>query len=341
MIDVALPNEATAGQVMACQATLVAALGWQLGELYDAAMRPKVGDDWLEQLRQARLQADNPAPIYKKKLKLHDFSFCLTEPAKNSNSPLRELLPKTPSFYDNLDEVIRLRNKSLHGGAEYTLAELARWASVFGSIGAELGLSMATDCALVTQRVNQLEAGAEFGWAGSNELLEQLRESQAEISRLAKEAARFQSLLDDQAARQSSAAELENQLASAEAARIAAEERAGQLEAALEQELRRERSKTDPAAAGITPGEVVPAPPPARTLRLLPFIQDFYDPEAGDLLSNQVGDVANMAAEKWARYLPNGGPVLLTESGQAFALVDYSWAYLGDLDDAAADSTDG
>ena len=57
MIDVALPNEATAGQVMACQSTLVAALGWQLGELYDAAMRPKVGDDWLEQLRQARLQA--------------------------------------------------------------------------------------------------------------------------------------------------------------------------------------------------------------------------------------------------------------------------------------------
>ena len=125
---------------MACQSTLVAALGWQLGEHYDAAMRPKVGDDWLEQLRRARLQAVNPAPVYKTKLKLHDFSFCLTEPAKNSNSPLRALLPGGASFYNSMDKAVSLRNASLHGDAEYSLDELSEWASVFGSIATEVGL---------------------------------------------------------------------------------------------------------------------------------------------------------------------------------------------------------
>ena len=65
---------------------------------------------------------------------------------------------------------------------------------------------------------------------------------------------------------------------------------------------------------------------------LLPFVRDLYDPVLEDLLSNQVGEAANKAAELWAGSLPNGGPVMLTDSGRAFALVGHSWTYLGDLD---------
>ena len=68
-----------------------------------------------------------------------------------------------------------------------------------------------------------------------------------------------------------------------------------------------ERTLAHPTPS-INPGDVVPAPPAARTLRLLPFVRDLYDPVVEDLLSNQVGEAANKAAEMWARHLRTADP---------------------------------
>lgn len=44
--------------------------------------------------------------------------------------------------------------------------------------------------------------------------------------------------------------------------------------------------------------------------------------------------VAHRAAAAWTGSLPTGGTVILTEAGRAFALVGYSWTYLGRIDAA-------
>lgn len=333
--EIVLPISASPGQVMACQSTMVAAMGHQLGEFYDASMRPAVGDDWLEQLRQARLLDPHPAPVYKKKLRLHDFSFCLTEPAKNANSPLRHLLPKSSGLFDDFDRAVALRNAALHGDAAYTLSELEAWAVVFGRIAVDVGLELATGCSRVRQRIDQLEAGFAPGTEPSSEILEALREAQAKAAAMAEVIDGLRSDLSEQRLQGSEAlATLSAQLDEAEVAKAAAEENAGQLQASLENQSaaeRRESRTTDgPPPA---PGSTVPVPPPGRALRLLTFVEDFYDPRADDLLSNEVGEVAAAAARAWTVSLPNGGPVILTDAGDGFALVGYEWTCLGSLDD--------
>jgi len=75
-------------------------LGDELGDYYDGAMRKCQGEDWLRNL--AQLRDDH-------KLNLHDPDFVIKEPLR-SDSPLRAILPKFPSFYKNLDILRRVRN---------------------------------------------------------------------------------------------------------------------------------------------------------------------------------------------------------------------------------------
>jgi len=323
---------------MASESNLVAELGYELGELYDAHMNPQAGADWLEQLRQARLAGYKPVPLYKKKLALHDFSFCLTEPAKNANSPLRACLSGGGALYDLMDKAVALRNATLHGDAKYDIDELAVWAATFGKIAELNGLAMADECVALTGRVDQLREGKTFEGGVSDDLQQQLLDQEARSKTLADQVATLRKSLSAEAEKgaQDSAQtrELQDLLKRAELEKTSSEEALRLAQAALEAQrvLERAAAELSAAIAALKPGEPWPDNPPQRALRLLPFVRDLFDPAADDLLSNQVGSVANHAAERWLEFLPHGGDVLLTEGGHGVALIAGAWTYVGKLD---------
>jgi hypothetical protein len=109
------------------------------------------------------------------------------------------------------------------------------------------------------------------------------------------------------------------------------------LEAALEAQRNAQRRSLTDEYLDLTAGDVWPVSPPTRTLRLLGHVGDLYDPATMDLLSNEYGEIAVRAAERWREFLPHGGNVQLSRVGQAVALVNGTWTYLGSLDDWSAE----
>ena len=89
-------------------------LGDELGSFYDKKMRELQGDHWLRTLAQQRNDYN---------LTLNDPDFVIKEPLR-SDSPLRAILTKSPSFYKNLDILRKIRNYIAHnkieGGYEQT-----------------------------------------------------------------------------------------------------------------------------------------------------------------------------------------------------------------------------
>jgi hypothetical protein len=89
-------------------------LGDELGNYYDANMRKTQGENWLQNLAQQRNDYN---------LTLKDPDFVIKEPLR-SDSPLRLILPKSPTFYKNLDILRKIRNHIAHnkteGGYEQT-----------------------------------------------------------------------------------------------------------------------------------------------------------------------------------------------------------------------------
>jgi hypothetical protein len=89
-------------------------LGDELGNFYDVNMRKTQGENWLQNLAQQRNDYN---------LTLKDPDFVIKEPLR-SDSPLRLILPKSPTFYKNLDILRKIRNHIAHnkteGGFEQT-----------------------------------------------------------------------------------------------------------------------------------------------------------------------------------------------------------------------------
>lgn len=332
--DVAIPTTATEGEIIACSVMMLRAFGWDLGDRYDAHMHPKVGDGWLEALRRARLQGPHPHKMYRQPLNLHDPSFGINEPLRNSNSPLRACLPHGPPFYDLLDKVAKIRNKELHFDAIPSLDTLDEQAQVIGAVAVAIGLPVATECARVRARVQQLKAGSVPPPVIPETLARQIEGDRARARKLSAEVAALRSKLRGQEqAGDAALDQIMQQLEAAELAKSAAEEKLGLAQAALGAQLAAARAATDmPDTRRLTPGDAWPIAPPERILRLLAHVGDLFDPVTVDLLSNEVGNVAVAAAARWRTHLPQGGTIHLNEAGQAVALVNHTWTYLGSLD---------
>lgn len=113
-----LPTKDEPVQVLGIYHSVMSALGLELGKRYDEYCRPRLGDDWFLKLK-AQHQMAHKAPI-----SLFDPSFVLNEPLHNPTSPLRECLPKTGVLFNQLDEVVQVRNVWSHYSAEQNLVEL-------------------------------------------------------------------------------------------------------------------------------------------------------------------------------------------------------------------------
>jgi hypothetical protein len=337
ILDTEVPSSATAGQIISGTITMLRVFGWELGERYDGTMRRKVGDEWLEKLRQVRRAQHPDLPLYKKPLNLHDPQFAVNEPLRNDDSPLRTLLPAmTLEFYDRFKRIPALRNREQHFDQLPSMQTLREDAELIGWVAARIGLPMAESCAAMVARVDEIQAGHQLAPNVGAELMHQVAEEQEKARMLAEEVAHLRARQREQRETNhhevEAKARLEAQLQAAEAARALAEDKLRAAQAALEVDAARRRS-VQSRVEGLTPGDPWSEAPPARALRLLPHVEDLYDSRAADLLSNQVGRSAVSACRRWRDYLPHGGTVHLSDAGQAVALVDGAWTYLGDLDE--------
>lgn len=336
-IEVELPTSPTAGQIISGTITMLRVFGWELGERYDEKMRPEVGDDWLEKLRQVRRAQHPDLPLYKKPLNLHDPQFAVNEPLRNDDSPLRVVLPAmTLEFYDRFKRIPALRNREQHFDQLPSMQALREDAELIGWVAARIGLPMAGACGAMIARVDKIQAGHQVAPDMGAELMHQVAEEQDKAKALAEEVAHLRARQREQREaihlEVEAKTRLEAQLQAAEAARALAEDKLRAAQAALEVDAARRRS-IQSRVEGLTPGDSWSEPPPARALRFLPHVEDLYDPRAADLLSNAVGRSAVSACRRWRDYLPHGGTVHLSDAGQAVALVDGAWTYLGDLDE--------
>jgi hypothetical protein len=336
-IQVSVPSNAEAGSIIASTITMLRAFGWELGERYDEAMRPKAGPDWPEKLRKVRHLQFPDLPLYKKSLNLRDPQFGVNEPLRNDDSPLRSCLPPfTLHFYDAFKRVPELRNREQHFEELPSLGRLRKDAELIASVAGQIGLPMAAQCANVLDAIETLASGGRPKSVHvEGELTTKLAEKQAEAKRLAAEVAVLRALKREQlTTAQDDAqakADLEAQLEKVELARSLTEELLAETQATVAAQAALARKESE-KIGGLAPGEVWPVAPPARTLRLLAHVGDLYDPVAKDLLSNQLGDVAVAAAARWRVWLPHGGVVLVNPAGQGVALVDGAWTFVGALD---------
>ena len=128
-------------------------LGDELGDYYDGAMRKCQGEDWLRNL--AQLRNDH-------KLNLHDPDFVIKEPLR-SDSPLRAILPKFPSFYKNLDILRRVRNLIAHNNAEGGFEQTREILGILLAVSMDINLSNCSNqYAGAIRRFEALEQGEIF-----------------------------------------------------------------------------------------------------------------------------------------------------------------------------------
>ncbi|NRQ50401.1 hypothetical protein [Aeromicrobium stalagmiti] len=344
--SVYLPVSLGMDQLIATQSTVLAAAGWDLGHHYDAFMRPVHGTSWLEDLRHQRW-AETSASLYKYKLTLIDPSFTITEPLKNSSSPLRECLPSGHDFYDWLHKAWNIRNAAQHFDPPMTLELLRERVKAFGMLGVLVKLDLANDCKLLMERLNHLAQGGVVQPPGV--IVEQLELSLAGEKAKAKElalqveAVRRQLSVAASAQTDVVASEIESlrtDLLAAEAEKALAVERLEVMQTAIQVSNADVRGSANDVIDGLTPGDPWPAAPGTRIVRLLPHVGDLFDPLREELLSDSVGKSAVDSSVLWRQFLPNGGPVHLNQAGQACALVGAQYIYLGSLDHRAIHYSD-
>ncbi len=128
-------------------------LGDELGSYYDENMRNSHGDDWLRMLAQKRNDYN---------LTLHDPDFVIKEPLR-SDSPLRSILPKSPSFYKNLDILRKIRNHIAHNKTEGGYEQTREVLGILLAISMDIDLKhCVNEYAGAIRRIEALEIGTIF-----------------------------------------------------------------------------------------------------------------------------------------------------------------------------------
>ena len=129
-------------------------LGDELGSFYDTKMRKAHGDDWLRNLAQQRNDYN---------LTLNDPDFVIKEPLR-SDSPLRAILPKSPSFYRNLDILRKIRNHIAHNKTEGGYEQTREILGILLAVSMDIDLKhCVNEYAGAIRRIEALDLGTMFG----------------------------------------------------------------------------------------------------------------------------------------------------------------------------------
>lgn len=217
-------------------------LGDELGNYYDEKMRKAHGDDWLRNLAQQRNDYN---------LTLNDPDFVIKEPLR-SDSPLRAILPKSPSFYKNLDILRKIRNYIAHNKTEGGYEQTREILGILLTVSLDINLTQCiNEYAGAIKRIEALDQGIVFEdnlatesriedfedkSAEIEELLFEEREKSAKVAQLLEEARsvvvikelEYEALYESEKAKTAAVQKMEFEL---EAARREAEQLKNQLEA--------------------------------------------------------------------------------------------------------------
>ena len=148
-------------------------LGDELGNYYDLNMRKLQGENWLRILAQQRNDYN---------LTLHDPDFVIKEPLR-SDSPLRSILPKSTSFYKNLDILRRIRNHIAHNKTEGGYEQTREILGILLEVSMDIDLKHCiNEYAGVIRRIEALNQGALFNEEFSTgNRVEDIEDKSAEI----------------------------------------------------------------------------------------------------------------------------------------------------------------
>ncbi len=151
--SIKLPNtlDAKSNKILMFDCLLL--LGDELGDFYDAQMRNILGENWLQNLAHQR-------NVYN--LTLKDPDFVIKEPLR-SDSPLRSILPKSTSFYRNLDILRRIRNHIAHNKVEGHYEQTREILGILLAVSMDVNLQhCVNEYAGAIRRIEALEQGNIF-----------------------------------------------------------------------------------------------------------------------------------------------------------------------------------
>ena len=151
-------------------------LGDELGSYYDANMRKVQGDEWLRTLAQQRNDYN---------LTLNDPDFVIKEPLR-SDSPLRAILPKSPSFYKNLDILRKIRNHIAHNKTEGGYEQTREILGILLAVSLDIDLKHSVnEYAGAIRRIEALDQGKTFVEDSKTEdRVEEFEDRSAEIEEM-------------------------------------------------------------------------------------------------------------------------------------------------------------
>jgi hypothetical protein len=151
-------------------------LGDELGNYYDLNMREVQGENWLRNLAQQRNDYN---------LTLNDPDFVIKEPLR-SDSPLRSILPKSPSFYKNLDILRRIRNHIAHNKTEGGYEQTREILGILLAVAMDINLKhCVNEYAGAIRRIEALDLGTTFGEdSPTGDRVEDIEDKSAEIEEL-------------------------------------------------------------------------------------------------------------------------------------------------------------
>jgi len=168
-------------------------LGDELGSFYDKKMRELQGDHWLRTLAQQRNDYN---------LTLNDPDFVIKEPLR-SDSPLRAILPKSPSFYKNLDILRKIRNYIAHNKIEGGYEQTREILGILLMVSMDINLThCVNEYARAIKRIEALNQGKVFEEDSKTEnRVEELEDRSAEIEEMLfeekKKSAKIAQLLEE------------------------------------------------------------------------------------------------------------------------------------------------
>lgn len=151
-------------------------LGDELGNYYDESMRKVQGEHWLRKLAQQRNDYN---------LTLNDPDFVIKEPLR-SDSPLRSILPKSPSFYKNLDILRKIRNHIAHNKTEGGYEQTREILGILLAVSMDIDLKhCVNEYAGAIRRIEALDLGTTFGEdSPTGDRVEDFEDKSAEIEEM-------------------------------------------------------------------------------------------------------------------------------------------------------------
>ncbi len=302
------------------------ALGWEIGEKIHQSFVEERGSAWFSEYLDLR---------HLGKQSMHDPAFIFKE--LNDPGCIFWESPRLPEWSDDLAPKLRqakdARNRWEHNALEQNLDYFSTATFKIKELASALNMDVSENYRPLLDRFQALKKAG--GTLPESDEVQQFKALLAgKVRELAELSAAQQQAEEDLRASVGDREQLEAARQMAEEVADVARAERDKLEERLHAELQHKRlTAEDPADDYIVGHAWIGEWIGARTLTLIPGMNDFYDTSGEKLLSLELGPVACDAAARWLALVPKGGMVNITPSGHGAIFTGAQYTYLGRLDE--------